>query len=52
MAIYNSNLKNNSGLIELFKIFSMSLEFKYINVREEEKNEIQKMMESVPEPKF
>lgn len=25
MAIYNSNLKNNCGLIELLKIFSMSL---------------------------
>ena len=38
MAIYNSNLKMNSGLIELFKIFSMSIEFKYLTVREEEKN--------------
>lgn len=37
MAIYNTNLKPNTGLIELFKIFSMSLEFKYISVREEEK---------------
>jgi pre-mRNA-splicing helicase BRR2 len=38
MAIYNSNLKQSSGLIELFKIFSMSIEFKYLVVREEEKN--------------
>lgn len=38
MAIYNSNLKANSGLIELFKVFSMSIEFKYLTVREEEKN--------------
>lgn len=37
MAIYNTNLKPNTGLIELFKIFSMSLQFKYITVREEEK---------------
>ena len=35
MTIYNSNLKNNSGLIELFKIFSMSSEFEYLVVREE-----------------
>jgi pre-mRNA-splicing helicase BRR2 len=38
MTVYNSNLKNNSGLIELFKIFAMSSEFKYLSVREEEKN--------------
>lgn len=34
MAIYNSNLKPNSGLIELFKIFSMSSEFKFLSVRD------------------
>lgn len=38
MAIYNTNLKPNSGLIELFKIFSMSSEFKFLSVRDEEKN--------------
>ena len=37
MAIYNTNLKPNIGLIELFKIFSMSSEFQFVLVREEEK---------------
>ena len=38
MATYNTNLKSHSGLIELFKIFALSVEFKYLAVREEEKN--------------
>ena len=50
MAIYNTNLKPNSGLIELFKIFSMSSEFKFLSVRDEEKNELQKLIDSVPVP--
>lgn len=33
MTIYNSNLKNNSSLIDLFKIFAMSSEFEYLTVR-------------------
>ena len=33
MAIYNSNLKSNCGLIEILRIFSMSIEFKYLAVR-------------------
>lgn len=50
MAIYNTNLKSSAGLIELFKIFAMSIEFKYLVVREEEKNELKKLMETVPVP--
>ena len=38
MAIYNTNLKSNSGLVDLLKTFAMSIEFKYLAVREEEKN--------------
>ena len=44
MNIYNSNLKSTSGLIELLKIFAMSIEFKYLAVREEEKNELKKLI--------
>lgn len=33
MKVYNTNLKSSSTLIDLFKIFSMSYEFKYITVR-------------------
>ena len=50
MAIYNSNLKSNSNLIELLRIFAMSIEFKYLAVREEEKNELKKLIETVPVP--
>ena len=50
MAIYNTNLKSNAGLIELFKIFAMSIEFKFLVVREEEKNELKKLVETVPVP--
>lgn len=38
MAIYNTNLKSNCGLIELLRVFAMSIEFKYLVVREEEKS--------------
>ena len=38
------------GIIELFKIFSLSSEFKFIPIREEEKIELQKLIESVPLP--
>lgn len=50
MATYNTNLKSSSGLIELLKIFAMSVEFKYLTVREEEKNELKKLVETVPVP--
>ncbi len=50
MAIYNTNLKSNCGLIELLRVFAMSIEFKYLVVREEEKNELKKLVETVPVP--
>ena len=37
MKIYNANLKPTSSLIELFKVFSMSLEFSHLFIRDEEK---------------
>jgi pre-mRNA-splicing helicase BRR2 len=50
IAIYNEHIKPNMGIIELFKVFSLSNEFKYIPIREEEKLELLKLMESVPLP--
>ena len=50
ISIYNSNLKPHMGPIDLLKVFSMSLEFKSIQVREEEKLEVAKLMERVPYP--
>ncbi len=40
MAIYNEHLKSHMNLIELFKVFSLSHEFKFIPIREEEKGEL------------
>lgn len=50
MSTYNQLLKPTMGEIELFRVFSLSSEFKNITVREEEKLELQKLMERVPIP--
>lgn len=50
MATYNQLLKPTLSQIELFRVFSLSSEFKYITVREEEKLELQKLLERVPIP--
>ncbi|XP_015119554.1 putative U5 small nuclear ribonucleoprotein 200 kDa helicase [Diachasma alloeum] len=50
MSTYNLLLKRTLSEIELFRVFSLSGEFKNINVREEEKLELQKLMERVPIP--
>lgn len=50
MSTYNQLLKRTLSEIELFRVFSLSGEFKHINVREGEKMELQKLMERVPIP--
>lgn len=50
MSIYNQFLKPTLSEIELFRVFSLSSEFKNITIREEEKLELQKLMERVPIP--
>ncbi|XP_014208524.1 putative U5 small nuclear ribonucleoprotein 200 kDa helicase [Copidosoma floridanum] len=50
MAVYNQLLKRTLSEIELFRVFSLSSEFKNINVRDEEKLELNKLMERVPIP--
>lgn len=50
MATYNQFLKPTLSEIELFRVFSLSGEFKHINIREEEKLELLKLMERVPIP--
>ena len=50
MASYNAHLKPTTSDIELFRLFSLSEEFKYINVREEEKLELEKLLNRVPIP--
>lgn len=48
--MYNSLLKPSLTEIELLRIFSRSSEFKLVRVREEEKLELQTLMERVPIP--
>lgn len=50
MSTYNQLLKPMLSEIELFRVFSLSGEFRNITVREEEKLELQKLMERVPIP--
>ena len=47
MAAYNQLLKPTLGEIELFRVFSLSAEFKHIAVREEDKLELHKLCERV-----
>lgn len=50
MSIYNEHLKPTMGLIDLFRLFSLSHEFKLIPLREEEKQDLAKLMFKVPVP--
>ncbi|KAJ8667090.1 hypothetical protein QAD02_008752 [Eretmocerus hayati] len=50
IATYNQLLKRTTSEIELFRVFSLSSEFKHINVNAEEKLELNKLMERVPIP--
>jgi len=50
ISMYNQLLKPTLSEIDLFRIFSLSSEFRHIGVREEEKAELQKLLERVPIP--
>jgi pre-mRNA-splicing helicase BRR2 len=50
MNVFNSYLKPTTSDIELFRIFALADEFKYLVVREEEKLELQKLLDRVPIP--
>ena len=50
MSIYNKHLKPNMSMIDLFRVFALSNEFKLIPVRQEEKLELAKLIERVPIP--
>lgn len=47
---YNQYLNPNLNIIDLFRLFSLSNEFKLIPIREEEKKEIEKLLQKVPIP--
>ncbi|KAK5082295.1 Pre-mRNA-splicing helicase BRR2 [Lithohypha guttulata] len=50
MLTYNSHLQPTVSTIELFRIFALSDEFKYIPVRQDEKLELAKLLGNVPIP--
>lgn len=50
MAFYDKSLKSFSTIIDIFRIFASSEEFKLIPVRQEEKGEISKLIEKAPIP--
>ncbi|EWC48033.1 pre-mRNA-splicing factor brr2 [Drechslerella stenobrocha 248] len=50
MLTYNQHLQPNISPIELFRLFSLSEEFKYIPVRRDEAPELQKLLAKVPIP--
>lgn len=50
ISIYNKNLHQYMGYIDLFRVFALSSEFKQILVREEEKSELEYLASKVPVP--
>lgn len=50
MLTYNNNLQPSITTIELFRLFALSDEFKYIPVRQDEKLELAKLLGRVPIP--
>ncbi|SCV04303.1 LAMI_0H15038g1_1 [Lachancea mirantina] len=50
VSMYARQLNQRSTLIDLFKIFAMSEEFKYIPVRPEERLELKNILERAPVP--
>jgi pre-mRNA-splicing helicase BRR2 len=50
MATYNQHIQPSITTIELFRVFALSEEFKYIPVRQDEKLELAKLLGRVPIP--
>ncbi len=50
MQVYCDNLKPHMNMIDIFRLFSLSKEFAFIPIRENEKLELQKFIEKVPIP--
>lgn len=50
MATYNQHIQPGISAIELFRVFALSEEFKYIPVRQDEKLELAKLLQKVPIP--
>uniref|UniRef100_A0A1U7X5T2 RNA helicase n=1 Tax=Nicotiana sylvestris TaxID=4096 RepID=A0A1U7X5T2_NICSY len=50
ISTYNEHLKPITGDIELCRLFSLSEEFKYVTIRQDEKIELAKLLDRVPIP--
>ena len=50
MQVYSENLKPHMSQIDIFRLFSLSKEFAFVPIRENEKLELQKFIERVPVP--
>jgi len=50
MMTYNAQIQPNISQIEMFRVFALSEEFKYIPVRQDEKLELAKLLGRVPVP--
>ncbi|KAI8565847.1 hypothetical protein RHMOL_Rhmol03G0292600 [Rhododendron molle] len=50
ISTYNEHLKPTMGDIKLCRLFSLSEEFKYVTVRQDEKMELAKLLDRVPIP--
>lgn len=50
MGTFNEHMKPSMSDIEIFRLFSLSAEFKYIAVREEERVELENLLNRVPIP--
>ncbi|KAL6146910.1 hypothetical protein ACLB2K_057586 [Fragaria x ananassa] len=50
ISTYNEHLKPTMRDIELYQLFSLSEEFKYVTVRQDEKMELVKLLEGAPIP--
>jgi len=50
MAVYNENLRQTMGIIDVFRLFALSKEFAFVPIRESERIELQKFVDVVPIP--
>ncbi|CAI4060676.1 hypothetical protein SKDZ_05G2530 [Saccharomyces kudriavzevii ZP591] len=50
MNVYSKELDEHTTQIDLFRVFAMSEEFKYMSVRYEEKRELKQLLEKAPIP--
>lgn len=50
VSAFHDELSENSSTIDIFRIFSLSDEFKYVNIRPEERKELKELFSKVPIP--